>query len=61
MEDFVRRYTARAGRWHDEAGTKVYALEMILRTLQSGRAAAIDDATGVPATPSPTSPSTTRS
>ena len=34
-EEFVRRYTARAGRWHDEASTKVYALEMILRTLQT--------------------------
>jgi branched-chain amino acid transport system substrate-binding protein len=44
-EDFVRRYTARAGRWHDEAGTKVYALEMILRTLQAVGPAAIADAT----------------
>jgi branched-chain amino acid transport system substrate-binding protein len=44
-EDFVRRYTARAGRWHDEASTKVYALEMILRTLQTVGPAAIDDAT----------------
>jgi len=44
MEDFVRRYTARAGRWHDEAGTKVYALEMILRVLQKVGPAAIEDA-----------------
>jgi branched-chain amino acid transport system substrate-binding protein len=44
-EDFVRRYTARAGRWHDEAGTKVYALETILRTLQAVGPAAIADAT----------------
>jgi branched-chain amino acid transport system substrate-binding protein len=41
----VRRYTARAGRWHDEAGTKVYALETILRTLQAAGPAAIADAT----------------
>jgi branched-chain amino acid transport system substrate-binding protein len=43
MEDFVRRYTHLAGRWDDEAGTKVYALEIILRTLQQAGAAAIDD------------------
>jgi branched-chain amino acid transport system substrate-binding protein len=43
MEDFVRRYTARAGRWHDEAGTKVYALETILRTLQAAGPAALED------------------
>ena len=46
MDDFVQRYTARAGRWHDEAGTKVYALEMILRTLQSVGPPALEDATG---------------
>lgn len=34
MEAFVKRYTQVAGEWNDEAGTKVYALEMILRTLQ---------------------------
>lgn len=44
-EDFVRRYTARAGRWHDEASTKVYALEMILRTLQAVGPPALEDAT----------------
>jgi branched-chain amino acid transport system substrate-binding protein len=43
MEEFARRYTARAGRWHDEAGTKVYALEMILRTLQAAGPKAIED------------------
>jgi branched-chain amino acid transport system substrate-binding protein len=43
MEDFVRRYTHLAGGWDDEAGTKVYALEMILRTLQQAGPAAIDD------------------
>lgn len=43
MEEFVKRYTKNAGEWHDEAGTKVYALEMILRTLQKAGPAAIDD------------------
>lgn len=43
MDDFVRRYTQIAGEWDDEAGTKVYALEMILRTLQQAGPAAIDD------------------
>ena len=46
MDDFVQRYTARAGRWHDEAGTKVYGLEMILRTLQSVGPQELADATG---------------
>lgn len=45
MEDFVRRYTARAGRWHDEAGTKAYALETILRVLQTVGPHALVDAT----------------
>lgn len=45
MEEFVKRYTKRAGEWHDEAGTKVYALEMILRTLQKAGPKAIDDVT----------------
>ncbi len=45
MEDFVRRYTAQAGEWNDEAGTKVYALEMILRTLQQAGAGAVEDGT----------------
>jgi branched-chain amino acid transport system substrate-binding protein len=43
MDDFVRHYTRLAGEWDDEAGTKVYALEMILRTLQQAGPAAIDD------------------
>jgi branched-chain amino acid transport system substrate-binding protein len=43
MEEFVRRYTKLAGEWHDEAGTKVYALEMILRTLQKAGPKAIND------------------
>ena len=33
--EFVRRYRALAGEWHDEAGTKAYALEILLRTLQA--------------------------
>ncbi len=45
MEEFVRRYEALAGEWNDEAGTKVYALEMIVRTLQLAGSAAIDDPT----------------
>ena len=45
MEEFARRYVERAGEWDDEAGTKVYALEMILRTLQAAGPAAIDDGT----------------
>jgi branched-chain amino acid transport system substrate-binding protein len=42
MEEFVKRYTKIAGEWNDEAGTKVYALEIILRTLQKNPKA-IDD------------------
>jgi branched-chain amino acid transport system substrate-binding protein len=33
-ENFVERYKKVAGEWNDEAGTKVYALEMILQTLR---------------------------
>jgi branched-chain amino acid transport system substrate-binding protein len=43
MKDFVRRYTERAGQWNDEAGTKVYALEIILRTIQFAGASALDN------------------
>jgi branched-chain amino acid transport system substrate-binding protein len=43
MQEFVKRYTQRAGDWNDEAGTKVYALEMILRTLQKAGPQAVDD------------------
>ena len=32
-----------AGEWNDEAGTKAYALEMILRTLQKTGKAGIED------------------
>jgi branched-chain amino acid transport system substrate-binding protein len=43
MEQFVKRYDKVAGEWNDEAGTKVYALEMILATLQKAGKGAIDD------------------
>jgi branched-chain amino acid transport system substrate-binding protein len=43
MEKFVKRYDKVAGEWNDEAGTKVYALELILATLQKAGKAAIDD------------------
>lgn len=43
METFVQRYTKVAGEWNDEAGTKVYALEMILRTLSVAGKKAITD------------------
>ena len=43
MQDFAERYVQLAGEWNDEAGTKVYALEMILRTLQLAGPAAVDD------------------
>jgi branched-chain amino acid transport system substrate-binding protein len=43
MEQFADRYVEVAGEWNDEAGTKVYALEMILATLQKTGKAALDD------------------
>jgi branched-chain amino acid transport system substrate-binding protein len=43
MEQFVNRYDKVAGEWNDEAGTKVYALEMIVATLQKAGGGAIDD------------------
>lgn len=43
METFVKRYIKVAGEWNDEAGTKVYALEMILRTLSLAGPQAITD------------------
>lgn len=43
MQEFVKRYTRRAGEWNDEAGTKVYALETLLRTIQKAGPKAIDD------------------
>ena len=44
MEEFADEYAKVAGEWNDEAGTKVYALEIILATLQKAGKAAIDDA-----------------
>ena len=43
MEKFVERYTKVVGEWNDEAGTKVYAIEMILRTLSLAGPKAITD------------------
>ena len=41
MDAFIKAYTSRVGEWNDEAGTKVYALEIILRTLQKAGPKAI--------------------
>ncbi len=43
MKSFITHYKAIAGEWNDEAGTKAYALEMILKTLQAAGPAAITD------------------
>ncbi|MDD9886887.1 MAG: ABC transporter substrate-binding protein [Gammaproteobacteria bacterium] len=43
MEEFIERYKEHVGEWNDEAGTKVYALEMILQTLAAAGPQAIDD------------------
>ncbi|MDR3474118.1 MAG: ABC transporter substrate-binding protein [Devosia sp.] len=43
MTRFIEHYKKIAGEWNDEAGTKVYALEMILRTIQAAGPAAIAD------------------
>ncbi|MCI0526986.1 MAG: ABC transporter substrate-binding protein, partial [Nitrospira sp.] len=43
MKKFVERYTKVAGEWNDEAGTKVYALQMIIYTLQKAGKAALTD------------------
>lgn len=43
MDTFIEKYTEVAGEWNDEAGTKVYALEMILNTLSKSGAKALDD------------------
>jgi branched-chain amino acid transport system substrate-binding protein len=43
MERFIDNYERVAGEWNDEAGTKVYALEMILQTIKAAGAKAIDD------------------
>lgn len=43
MEKFIDRYEKVAGEWNDEAGTKVYALEMILQTLKKAGSEAISN------------------
>ena len=43
MNEFRKEYVEHVGEWNDEAGTKAYALEIILRTLQLAGKAAIDD------------------
>ena len=43
MKSFVDAYAKAAGQWDDEAGTKVYALEMILRTIAKAGPKAITD------------------
>jgi branched-chain amino acid transport system substrate-binding protein len=43
MNDFVERYVRHTGSWNDEAGTKAYALEFVLGTLQVAGKAALDD------------------
>lgn len=43
MEKFVDRYKKVAGEWNDEAGTKVYALEVILATLKKAGIEAINN------------------
>jgi branched-chain amino acid transport system substrate-binding protein len=43
MDEFIDRYNQVAGEWNDEAGTKVYALEIILMTLQQAGKGAMED------------------
>ena len=43
MNAFREAYVAHVGEWNDEAGTKVYALEVIIETLKLAGKAAIDD------------------
>lgn len=43
MQDFMSRYVRLAGRWNDEAGTKVHTLELILATLQMAGDGALSD------------------
>lgn len=42
MKEFVGAYKKRVGEWNDEAGTKVYALELILAVLKKNPAALND-------------------
>ncbi len=43
MEQFIKQYEKVAGEWNDEAGTKVYALEIILNTIKAAGPEAIND------------------
>jgi branched-chain amino acid transport system substrate-binding protein len=43
MKEYIKQYTAHVGEWNDEAGTKVYALEILLRALQKAGPAALTD------------------
>jgi branched-chain amino acid transport system substrate-binding protein len=43
MEQFVKEYTKAAGQWDDEAGTKVYALEVILHSIAEAGPQAISN------------------
>lgn len=43
MEQFIERYKQHVGEWNDEAGTKVYALDIILATLQKAGPKALED------------------
>ncbi|MFO1349765.1 MAG: ABC transporter substrate-binding protein [Gammaproteobacteria bacterium] len=43
MDKFIEQYKKVAGEWNDEAGTKVYALEMILNTLSKAGPKGLDD------------------
>ncbi len=43
MTRFTKEYETVAGEWDDEAGTKVYALEMILRTIAKAGPKALTD------------------
>ena len=42
MKEFIAAYKKRVGEWNDEAGTKVYALELILAALRRNPAAMND-------------------
>jgi len=43
MNEFRAQYQEHVGEWNDEAGTKVYALEMLIETLKMAGKAALDD------------------
>jgi len=43
MDRFIEAYIDVAGEWNDEAGTKVYALPMIIYTIQKAGSAALTD------------------